>query len=30
MDKPASNLAFRFMSLGFMFRDFRLRRMEIL
>jgi ubiquinone/menaquinone biosynthesis C-methylase UbiE len=30
MDKPASDLAFRFMSLGFRFRDFRLRRMEIL
>jgi ubiquinone/menaquinone biosynthesis C-methylase UbiE len=30
MDKPASNLEFRFMSLGFLFRDLRLRRMEIL
>lgn len=30
MDKPASNLEFRFMSLGFLFRDLRLPRMEIL
>ena len=30
MDKPASNLEFRFMSLGFLFRDFRLRRLDIL
>jgi ubiquinone/menaquinone biosynthesis C-methylase UbiE len=30
MDKPMSNLAFRFMSFGYKFRDWRLPRMDIL